>query len=230
MEMYVIIIGAGRIGYSLARMLVESGNEVTLIEKDERRVREVSSLDAFVFHGSGTNPAQLQSLNIETADAVVAVTGDEAVNLTACLVAKRLVAGHKRDKPFMTIARVSSVEMEKPFLELGIDRVISPEKAAAEYISRLIRSPGVTDVAGLIGVKGEMLELHINARSPVVGKTLAELSAMGDMSRSTVVAVVEDDELIIPHGDTTIKPDMAVLIFCKTEESAKVRRLFLGSK
>jgi Trk K+ transport system NAD-binding subunit len=75
-----------------------------------------------------------------------------------------------------------------------------------------------------------MLELHIDGKAPVVGKTLAELSAMGDMSRSTVVAVVEDEELIIPHGDTTIKPDMAVLVFCKAEESGKVRKLFLGSR
>ncbi len=209
-------------------MLIEAGNDVTLVEKDERRVREVSSLDAFVFHGSGTNPAQLQSLNVETADAIVAVTGDEAVNLTSCLVAKRLVADAKRERPLMTIARVSSLEMEKPFLELGIDRVISPEKAAAEYISRLIRSPGVVDVAGLTGVRGEMLELHIDAKSPVVGKTLAQVSAMGDMSHATVFAVVEDGETVIPHGDTTMRPNMTVLIFCKTEESNKVRKLFLG--
>lgn len=226
--MYVIIVGAGRIGYNLARMLIEAGHEVTLIEKDDRRVREVGSLDAYVLHGSGTNPATLESINVETADGIVAVTGDDSVNLTSCLVAKRIVARHKRDKPFVTVARVSDVEMEEPFAELGIDRVISPEKAAAEYITRLIRSPGVVDVAA-VGL-GEMIELHIDEKSPVIGKTLAEVSAMGDMSYSTVVAVVEDGKLIIPHGDTTLKAGMKVLLFCKVEESKKARKLFLGER
>lgn len=225
--MYVVIVGAGRIGYNLARMLIEAGNEVTIIEKDEGRVREVSTLDAYVLHGSGINPAALESLNIQTADAIVAVTGDEAVNLTSCLIAKRIVARHKRTKPFITVARVSDVEMERPFAELGIDRVISPEKAAAEYISSLIRSPDVEDVTA-VG-QGEMLELNIDENSPVIGKTLADVSAMGDMSCSTVVAVVEDGELIIPHGDTTIKAGIKVLLFCKVEESKKARKLFLGS-
>jgi trk system potassium uptake protein TrkA len=228
--MYVVIVGAGRIGYNLARILIQGGNEVTLIEKDERRVREVGSLDAYVLHGLGTNPAALESLNIETADAIVAVTGDDSVNLTSCLISKRIVARHGRDeeRSFMTVARVSTPEMEKTFQELGIDRVISPEKAAAEYISRLIRSPGVEDVTAM--GQAEMLELNIDEDSPVIGKTLAEVSAMGDMSTSTVVAVIEDGDVIIPHGDTTLKAGMRVLLFTMIEESRKARNLFLGER
>jgi len=225
---YVVIVGAGRIGYNLAKMLIDAGHEVTLIERDERRVREVGTLDAYVLHGSGINPALLESLNIQSADAIVAVTGDEAVNLTSCLVAKRLVARTKRDKPFITVARITDPEMERPFTELGIDRVISPEKAAAEYISSLIRSPGVVDVTAIGEGEAEVLELHIDENSPVIGKTLAEVSAMGDMSASTVIAVYENGRLIIPHGDTTLKAGMRVLLFCKTEESRKARKLFLG--
>ncbi len=226
--MYVVVVGAGRIGYNLARILIEGGNEVTLIEKDERRVREVGSLDAYVLHGMGTNPAALESLNIETADAIVAVTGDDSVNLASCLIAKRIVARDRngRDRPFMTVARVSNIEMERIFQELGVDRVISPEKAAAEYISRLIRSPGVEDVTAM--GQAEMLELQIDEDSPVIGKTLAEMSAIGDMSTSTVVALIEDGDLIIPHGDTTLKAGMKVLLFTKIEESRKARNLFLG--
>ncbi len=226
--MYIIIVGAGRIGYNLARILVAAGHEVTIIEKDERRVHELGSLDAYVVHGYGTNPAILESLNIHTADALVAVTGDDSVNLTSCLVAKRLVARQKKSKSFMTIARVSDVEMEKPFMELGIDRVISPEKAAAEYISRLVRSPGVVDVTALLGGQGEVLELDIDETSPMIGKTLAEVSAIGDMSCSTAIAVIDNGQMIIPHGDTTIKAGMRVVLFCKVEESRKVRKLFLG--
>jgi trk system potassium uptake protein TrkA len=226
---YVVIVGAGRIGHNLAKMLIEAGNEVTLVEKDQRRVREVGDLDAHVLHGSGTNPAVLRSINVHDAGAIVAVTGDEAVNLASCLVAKRLSAASKRDSPFTTIARISDVDLESPFYELGIDRVISPEKAASEYISSLIRSPGVVDVTSIGKGQGEVLELHLDERSPVIGRTLAETSAMGDMSRSIVIAVVEDDELIIAHGDTTLKAGMTVYLFSIIEESKKARRLFLGS-
>lgn len=225
--MYVVIVGAGRIGFSLAAMLIEAGHEVTIVEQDHSRVREIGSLDAHVLHGTGTNPTTLESINVTTADAIVAVTGDDAVNLTSCLVARGMVSKNKRDRAFMTVARVSNTDMEKPFLDLGIDRVISPEKAAATYIARLIRSPGVIDVTAVGGL-GEMLELRIDEGSPVIGKTLAEISAISDMSCSTVVAVIEDDELIIPHGDTTLKAGMRVFIFCKVEESKKARRQFLG--
>jgi trk system potassium uptake protein TrkA len=225
--MYVVIVGAGRIGFNLAKMLIDAGNEVTIVEKDPIRVREVGSLDAHVLQGSGTNPNTLESINIVTADAIVGVTGEDAINLTACLVAKRVVSKQKRDRPFITIARVSDIDMMQPFTELGIDRVISPEEAAAVYITRLIRSPGVVDVTA-VGGQGEMLELYIDEFSPVIGKTLAEVSAMGDMSCSTVVAVIEDGELIIPHGDTTLKAGMRVLLFCKVEESKRARRQFIG--
>jgi trk system potassium uptake protein TrkA len=224
---YVVIIGAGRIGFNLARMLIDSGNEVTIIEQGPARVREVGVLDAHVLHGDGTDPGTLESINISTADAIVAVTGDDAVNLTSCLIAKGIVSRQRRDKPFVTVARVSNTDRIKPFTELGVDRVISPAEAAAVYITRLIRSPGVVDVTA-VGGQGEMLELHIDEESPVIGKTLAEVSAMGDMSCSTVVAVIEDGELIIPHGDTNLKAGMRVLLFCKTEESRKARRTFLG--
>ncbi len=225
--MYVVVVGAGRIGYNLARMLVESGNEVTIIETDVTRVREVGTLDAHVLHGDGTDPSTLESINIANAEAIVAVTGDDAVNLTTCLIAKGIVSRQKRDKPFITVARVSNIDRMKPFTELGIDRVISPEEAAAVYISRLIRSPGVVDVTA-VGGQGEMITLYIGEKSPVIGKTLAEISAIGDMSCSTVVAVMEDGELIIPHGDTTLKAGMNVYLFSKIEESMKCRRLFLG--
>ena len=124
--MYIIIMGGGRVGLTLANLLSEEGNDITLIESDETLCNEVATdLDALVINGNGTNSKLLEEVNIDDADAFVAATGNDEANLLSCILVRKYDV--KR-----IIARVSNPDHEEAFREVGIDEVISPEITAAK--------------------------------------------------------------------------------------------------
>jgi trk/ktr system potassium uptake protein len=118
--MYVIVIGGGRIGYYLARDLIERGDEVTLIEKDAARAEWLSSqLGSLVMRGDGDEMAFLRTTGMERADVVLAVTGDDDDNLIALQLAKRYFNVRH------TIARVNNPANVEVFKTLGVDAAVS---------------------------------------------------------------------------------------------------------
>jgi trk/ktr system potassium uptake protein len=118
--MYVIVIGGGKVGYFLARDLVERGDEVTLIEKDSSRADWLEGqLGSIVMRGDGDEMAFLGTTGIERADAVAAVTGDDEDNLIALQLAK------KHFNVPLTIARVNNPANVQIFQALGVDQAIS---------------------------------------------------------------------------------------------------------
>ena len=118
--MYVIVIGGGRVGYQLARHLLDRGEEVTLIEKDGRRAEWLEGqLGSIVMTGDGDEMAFLETTGIERADVVMAVSGDDEDNLIALQLAK------KRFKVPLTIARVNNPANVEIFKTLGVDEAIS---------------------------------------------------------------------------------------------------------
>jgi trk system potassium uptake protein TrkA len=117
---YVIVIGGGRVGYQLARHLLDRGEEVTLIEKDGRRAEWLEGqLGSIVMTGDGDEMAFLETTGIERADVVMAVSGDDEDNLIALQLAK------KRFKVPLTIARVNNPANVEIFKTLGVDEAIS---------------------------------------------------------------------------------------------------------
>ncbi len=139
--MYVIIMGAGRVGYLVAKMLEEDGHDVTIIEMDRDRAKELSlMINGLVIEGDATDTKTLEEANIKQADAFAALTGRDDANLLACILAKSLNPNIK------TSLRVSNPKNRKIFEEVTdlkryFDFVISPEEIAAEYISRNIVTP-----------------------------------------------------------------------------------------
>jgi len=118
--MYAIVIGGGRVGYYLARDLLERGEEVTLIEKDSSRAEWLAGqLGSIVMRGDGDEMAFLSTTGMERSDVVLAVTGDDEDNLVALQLAK------KRFKVPLTIARVNNPANVEIFKKLGVDEAIS---------------------------------------------------------------------------------------------------------
>jgi trk system potassium uptake protein len=118
--MYVIVIGGGKVGYFLARDLVDRGDEVTLIEKDSARAEWLEGqLGSIVMRGDGDEMAFLRTTGIERADAVAAVTGDDEDNLIALQLAK------KHFNVPLTIARVNNPDNVQIFQALGVDQAVS---------------------------------------------------------------------------------------------------------
>ena len=132
--MYVIVIGGGKVGYYLARDLIEAGHEVTLVEKSAERFEWLrSQLGSAAMNGDGDEMAFLDQTGIERADVVVAVTGDDEDNLVALQLAKR------RFNVGTTIARVNNPSNKRIFNELGVDIAISATELLRDSIESSIR-------------------------------------------------------------------------------------------
>lgn len=216
--MYIIIMGGGRIGNNLARSLVNRGHEVTVLEIDKDRATTISAeLDALVVNEDGTTIRGLEEVNIFTADAFVAVTGDDGSNLTGCLLAREY--GVK-----ITIARVADNQKSVIFKKLGVSVVVSPELAAAQTMERFIMRPDVLDLTVIGQGQAEILEMIVGERSAVVHKKLKEIPSKDFL----IVAVYRDDKLFIPKGDTVIEPGARIFVLAKSNMVALVKKLFMG--
>lgn len=197
-------------------MLVNNKHEVALIERDKDLSQEISrEIDALVVNGDGTQVKTLEGVNAKTADALVAATGKDEINLLSGLVAKNL--GVKT-----VICRVSNPEYKDVFKKLGIDYVISPEVTAAEYIDRIIRRPTAIDLAIIGKSDVEILEFIVDRDSNIAGRAVKDISPKGFL----IIAVHKKGELVIPTGKTLIEEGDEVLVLTKTNSVADVEKLF----
>ncbi|SDI36334.1 Trk system potassium transporter TrkA [Desulfosporosinus hippei] len=204
--MHIVIVGAGKVGFSLAQRLSEEGHEITVIENDEeRRLIVQNNLDVMTISGNGASPQVLADFGLLKADLMVAVTDRDEVNMIACMAAKQ--AGVSR-----TIARVRNQEYAgKNQLEfnkaLGIDLTINPEMVTAVEISRILLTPAALDVEDFGDGKVRLLEVRIRAESPYVNIQLKKLTLP---DRILVVGILRQNRMIIPHGTDYLLPQDSV--------------------
>jgi trk system potassium uptake protein len=198
--MYIIVVGAGEVGSYLARILVEEGHNVAVIEVDERLARALDAdLDALVVHGSGVSHANLDRAGVARADLLLAVTAIDEVNLITCMTAVR------RSKKIRTVARVREAaylagEGSLSASDLGLDVLVGPERAVAREVVGLLSYKGAGNVHHLAGGRISLLELPLSADSPLVHETLAELRDVFP-TPSLVAAISGGKGVRIPRGD-----------------------------
>lgn len=199
-------MGAGRVGFSLAELLIEDGYDVTLIENDRKLATDAASeLDALVICGNGTNSTLLEEANIQDADYFVATTGNDEANLLSCILVK------KYEVPNI-IARVSNPDHEEAFMEVGIDNVINPERAASGVLERLITRPNVADLLTLGEGDGEILEMTVT-NDKIVGKQIKEISPTKDYI--IIATYNKDGSLIIPQPENILARGEKISILVK---------------
>lgn len=199
-------MGAGRVGFSLAGLLIEDGYDVTLIENDRKLATDAASeLDALVICGNGTNSTLLEEANIQDADYFVATTGNDEANLLSCILVK------KYEVPNI-IARVSNPDHEEAFMEVGIDNVINPERAASGVLERLITRPNVADLLTLGEGDGEILEMTVT-NDKIVGKQIKEISPTKDYI--IIATYNKDGSLIIPQPENILTRGEKISILVK---------------
>ena len=204
--MNAIIMGAGRVGFSLAELLIEDGYDVTLIENDRKLATDAASeLDALVICGNGTNSTLLEESNIQDADYFVATTGNDEANLLSCILVK------KYEVPNI-IARVSNPDHEEAFMEVGIDNVINPERAASGVLERLITRPNVADLLTLGEGDGEILEMTVT-NDKIVGKQIKDISPTKDYI--IIATYNKDGSLIIPQPENILARGEKISILVK---------------
>ena len=205
--MYVVIMGAGRVGLHLATNLVSRGHDVTLIESDERLCANAAAeLDALIICGNGTDTKTMEEANVEDADVFVAATGNDEANLLSCILAKQ----YNINK---IIARLSNPDHEEAFRKVGIDDVISPELTAAGYLEKIITRPKVADLIVIGKGDAEILDITIKNKK-VIGKRVGDISPTDDY---IIVAVYKNGKITIPRDDTVLKEGDKISILVKTK-------------
>lgn len=214
--MYVVIMGGGRVGFTLANYLVTSGNDVTLIESDNALCGNAATeLDALVICGNGTDIKTLDDANISDADVFVAATGHDEANLLSCILVKE----YKVPK---LIARVSNPDHEEAFKKVGIDHVISPELTAAGYLEKLINRPKIADLIVVGKGNAELLDISVQ-NSKVVGKKVGDISPTEDY---IIAAIHQDGQMYIPRDDWVLESNEKISVLVKTRSVKKVTSVF----
>ncbi len=203
--MRIIVVGAGEVGYHIAKRLVDEEHDVTIIEENAAiKERVEKELDVLAICGNGASPTALEAAGVGETDMLIAVTDEDEMNLVASLMAKEY--GVKT-----TIARARNPELSRSrFLSggkrLGIDLLINPNEVVAEEIARLVQAPAAAQVAFFAEGKVELLGIYVSPEARAIRKCLKELRSFQAKHPFLVAAISRSDTLHIPHGETVIEP------------------------
>jgi len=203
--MYVIVIGAGKVGWNLARELIEKENEVTVIESDRRRYLTVEQeLEHAVQYGDATELWVLERAGINRADLVVAVTGDDEDNLLICQVAKEK---YRVDR---IIARCNNPRNLDHFRLLNIQPAVSATDLILRLIEHEVPRYGLVHLLDLPEERLEIIELVVSQDAMAAGRQVADL----DMPEGSLVVAVLRSEGggFVPKPDTRIEAGDEVLV------------------
>ncbi|MBI3662182.1 MAG: NAD-binding protein [Acidobacteria bacterium] len=218
--MYVIVVGGGRVGYFLARALLENNIEITIIESSKEIFDLVSQqVDCPVIYGDGSSTAALEMAGARRANVFVAVTNHDQDNLIACQLAKQHFGVPK------TIARVKNPANEALMQQLGVDITVSSTAIITGAIQSELPHSRIRQVLDLRAGQLEIMEYRLDSRSPVLGKHLRDLTFP---AACNVVTIFRDREAIVPRGDTTFQAGDLVLTLVKLPTEPELRKLLLG--
>lgn len=221
--MQAVVVGAGKLGFEVARRLAEAGHEVVLVDQEAGALEEAAEhLDVMTLAGPGTSPSVLRKAGIERARLLVAATESDEVNIVACLVAKRLgqplCVARVRDPEYATLDPSGSPGLAG----WGIDRVVRPEELAAQEIIRMLRTPAASEVEFFAGERALMVSFLIEPQAPAAGRRIEELG----LEQTVVAGIIRPDgEVVLPDGATLIQPGDRVYFMAAAGPLEEVRRL-----
>jgi trk system potassium uptake protein TrkA len=218
---YYIIVGGGKIGYYLAKELLEDQHEVLIIEQDAEKCAQIADdLGEVVMLGDGCEAATLERAGMARADMVIALTGDDEDNLVACQVAK-----HKFDVPH-TVARINNPKNESIFKKLGIDATISSTSVILAHIEQELPSHPLIPLMALKGGL-EIVEVKIPPEAQVVGRPIKGI-LLPQQSLITLI-VGSDGQARLPTGDTIIQAGDEVVAVTMLENEEGLRSALTGT-
>ena len=216
--MYIIIVGAGKVGYHLGGLLMAQGHEVMLIEQNRSKVDTLSlEFHESIMLGEGSAVEVLREAGANRADVIVAATGNDEDNLVICQIAK-LVFLRPR-----TIARVNNPRNEELFAGLGVDASVSATKIINAMIQEQVKAgdmmiPLLTLKAGNV----EIVEVELSRSSHIVKKKIKDLALPPG---SIFIAVFRGEEVIIPYGETEFQPEDKVIALVKRTSEQALREM-----
>ncbi|MGH2449724.1 MAG: potassium channel family protein [Candidatus Limnocylindria bacterium] len=218
--MYFVIAGGGEVGFHLAQALLEAGHEVMVLESDRRRAAWIEEhLGSVVLNAPADEGRYQIEAGCSRADAVVAVTGDDAKNLVICQLAKYHCHVAR------VIARVNNPKNEIVFKTLGIEETVSSTRVLMSVIEQELPTGGFLPLMPLTGSHLELIEAEIAPGTPSAGKPVR---ALGLPDGSLIGGIVRKGAILHAHGETTLEVGDRVIVFSPTAAEADVRRVLFG--
>ncbi|HEX6221042.1 MAG TPA: Trk system potassium transporter TrkA [Acidimicrobiia bacterium] len=217
--MRIVIVGAGAVGSYLAERLSSGGQDVIVIEDDEKRVAELQeSIDALVLHGNGASIHMLEQAKAGDTDLLIAVTSSDGANILACYTGTQLGAK-------TTIARIEDGELREGADRLGVDMIIDPSATAAEELVGIVGLGGASELVQFADGKLVMVGARVAPNAPITRAPLRQLRVRQAEWGWVVAALVRDGQTIVAHGDTIVRSGDHALVMTtdqKVDDATKL--------
>ena len=226
--MNIIICGAGRVGFTIAKLLSEQGHSITIIDQSSEDIQKINdSLDVKAIVGKGTYPSILEKANASEADMIIAVTRNDEINMLICQIAYSIFNIQKK------IARIRSQDYLNPKFtrvynkeNLPIDVIISPEIEIAKSIQRKLEAPGALDSVPFANNKIRLLEILINKNCKLIDIKLNELTKKFPNLEANVIGIIRDEKFIIPKKNDEVKYNDKIYVIINSSQMAETLEAF----
>lgn len=217
--MYVVVAGGGKVGFYLAKTLINEGHEVLVIERDRKKSEAINEeLGSVVLRGDACEASILSEAGANRADVVVAVTGDDEDNLVICQMAKK-----KFNVP-RTIARINNPKNEQIFRLLGIDATVSSTDLIMQHIEQELPAQALVHLRVLRDANLELVEAEVSAQSSVAGRKLLDIRLPAD---TIVLVIIHDGHTAVATPETVLHPGDHLIALTRTDQEGELRSLLL---
>ena len=224
MESKIVIIGAGEVGFNLAKSLSRENHEITVIDIDSEKCKRIkNNLDSRVIEGDGASQRILQGIDMNNVDYLLALTRIDEVNLVASRISKKMGAKH-------VICRLRNTEyMHKDAIitpeQFGIEYVTYPEKAAQIEIENLVRRSSTVEVQEFHGGKILMVGINLESSSPLIGRSVDNVIASNPFTRHKTVLINRNDDFFIPTPEDIYKKNDHIYFVGRKEDIDDIQKM-----
>jgi trk system potassium uptake protein TrkA len=218
--MYAIVAGGGKVGFFLARELIDQGHEVLIIENNPERAEFIANeLGNVVLRGNADEASTLAEAGAERADVVIAVTGEDPRNLVLLQVAKRRFGARR------TVARINDPRNEGLFRMLGIDATVNATQVMLGVLEQEIPQTNLVPLLRLRNTDVEVVEAVVDPHSAVTRASLRDVDLPPE---STIAVVIRDGAAFFPNGATVLEPGDEIVAMTRGIHEPRLRSLFFS--
>ncbi len=194
--MKIVVVGAGKVGYFLAKRLCLGKHTVSVVDKDKQICEDIAKeLEILVINGDGCEPAILEEAGVKHADVVAAVTGDDEDNIIICQLAKELFNTRR------TVGRVNNPDNERLFAQLEIDVPVDATMIIGKIIEEEVSFSDFVNLMSFKRGKLAIVRVDLPVESPVINQKIKDIALPKD---AVLVSIVRGEEVILPRGDTVL--------------------------